>query len=360
MWHEFDGMRSIHLQSASSIQHLCTPPSSLTLIRHPLVIPCCVVLCLASFLSAFSPEHICSFIPSKAVLKMHISCDITACDFHPPLWYHCRPYDSLYFHSFPYFLHLICESDSVIYNPLARNLQIGRIVVEIISSLAMVCGEWLGVHVYGFICETSSAVSTEKALTSQWKWVEGGRMQRMGQRCGMGEKIDELRRWKKKKDREWPPMVNGENKTDRERWWWVVLMMRGCTQFSEEAQPWAPPAGHIFAAVSLVWPATPQRRNIGDMCEPAACLPAEGVISASGWGAKVSSVWWEGKWASQSWRKSLHPDKWSTSPFTVSYYVVWHYPSPAFSINSNTKHQWQHIEWFRYVLSSDIYIVSLL
>lgn len=141
MWHEFDGMRSIHLQSASSIQHLCTPPSSLTLIRHPLVIPCCVVLCLASFLSAFSPEHICSFIPSKAVLKMHISCEITACDFHPPLWYHCRPYDSLYFHSFPYFLHLICESDSVIYNPLARNLQIGRIVVEIISGLAMVCGE---------------------------------------------------------------------------------------------------------------------------------------------------------------------------------------------------------------------------
>lgn len=31
------------------------------------------------------------------------------------------------------------------------------------------------------------------------------------------------------------------------------------------------------------------------MCEPAACPPAEGVISASGWGAKVSSGQWEGK-----------------------------------------------------------------
>lgn len=142
MQHESDGMHSIHLQSALSIQHLCTPLFSLTLFRHPLVIPCCVVLCLASFLSAFSLEHICSvsFIPSEALLKMHISYDITTCDF-PPLRYHRRPYDSLYLHSFPYFLHLICESDSVIYNPLAGDLQIGRMVVEIISGLAMVYGE---------------------------------------------------------------------------------------------------------------------------------------------------------------------------------------------------------------------------
>lgn len=78
MWYEFDGMHSIHLQSAPSIQHLCTPLFSLTLIRHPLVIPCCVVLCLASFLSEFSLEHTysVSFIPSKVLLKMHIS------------WYH--------------------------------------------------------------------------------------------------------------------------------------------------------------------------------------------------------------------------------------------------------------------------------
>lgn len=86
--------------------------------HHPLL--CCVVLCLASFLSAFSLEHTCSvsFIPSKALLKMHISYDIATSDF-PPLWYRCLPYDSLYLCSFPYFLHLICGSDSVIYNPLA-------------------------------------------------------------------------------------------------------------------------------------------------------------------------------------------------------------------------------------------------
>lgn len=59
-------------------------------------------------------------------------------------------------------------------------------------------------------------------------------------------------------------------------------MTRAFTQFSEEVQPWAPPAGHIFAAVSLVRPATPQWGNIEDMCELTACLPAEGVISASG------------------------------------------------------------------------------
>ena len=146
MRYEFDGMHSIHLQSAPSIQHLYTLHHlfSLTLIMHPLVIPP-VVLCLASFFfsSAFSPEQTCShvsFIPSKALLKMHISYDITTCDF-PLLWYHCRPYDSLYLDSFPYFLHLISESDSVIYNPLAQDLQIGRTVVEIISGLAMVYGE---------------------------------------------------------------------------------------------------------------------------------------------------------------------------------------------------------------------------
>lgn len=211
---------------------------------------------------------------------------------------------------------ILSESDSVIYNPLAQDLEIGRMVVEIISGLAMVYGEWSGVHVYGFICKTSSAVSAEKALTSQWKRVEGARCNAWDNAVGM-EKIDELRRWKKKKDRGWPLMVMEENKTERERWWWVVLMMRVSPQFSEEVQPWAPPDGHIFAAVSLVWPATPQWRNIGDMCEPAVCLPAEGVISASGWGAKVSFVRWEGKWASQSCRKSLHPNKWSTSPFTV-------------------------------------------
>lgn len=48
-------------------------------------------------------------------------------------------------------LYLICESDSVIYNPLAWDLQIQRIVVEMVSALTMVCGEWLGVHVHGFI-----------------------------------------------------------------------------------------------------------------------------------------------------------------------------------------------------------------
>lgn len=144
MWHEFDGMHPIHLQSTPSIQYLCTPRHlfSLTLIRPPLVNPCCVVLCLASFLSVFSLARTCpvSFIPSKALLKMHISYDIATCDF-PPLWYHCQPYDSLYLRFFPYFLQLICGSDSIIYNPLAQDLQIGRMVVEIISGLAMVYGE---------------------------------------------------------------------------------------------------------------------------------------------------------------------------------------------------------------------------
>lgn len=164
----------------------------------------------------FSLTYALSFIQSRPVIKMHISYDITTSDFSP-LRYHSRPYDSLYLHSFPYFLNLICESDSVIYNPLARDRQIGRMVVEIISGLAMVCGEWSGVHAYGFICETSSAVSAERAPDKPVKVSRGGRMQCMGQCCGIGEKKnDELRRWKKKKDREWPPMVRGENKTERE------------------------------------------------------------------------------------------------------------------------------------------------
>lgn len=164
-------MHSIHLHSARPIQHLCTPLFSLTLIRHTLIIPRCVMSCIYS-LNVLARAHMFgSFIPSKTVLTMHISYDITTCA-SPPLWYHCWPYDSLYLHSFPYFLHLISESDSVIYNPLARDLQIGRMVVEIGSGLAVVCGEWLGERVCGFICETSSAAIVEKALTSQWKWAE--------------------------------------------------------------------------------------------------------------------------------------------------------------------------------------------
>lgn len=170
--------------------------------------------CLFS-LSCLTRAHMPRFFYSiQAVLKMHISYDITTSDF-PQLWYHCRPYDSLHLHSFPYFLHLICESDSVIYNPLARDLQIGRMVAQIISGLAMVCGEWSVVHAYGFICKTSSAVSAEKGLTTQRKWKEGAERNAWDNAVGL-EEIDELRRGKKKKDREWPPMVIGENETDRE------------------------------------------------------------------------------------------------------------------------------------------------
>lgn len=34
---------------------------------------------------------------------------------------------------------------------------------------------------------------------------------------------------------------------------------------------------------------------IEDIWEAAVHLPAEGVISASGWGTKVRSAWWEGR-----------------------------------------------------------------
>lgn len=208
MRYEFDGMHSIHLQSGPSIQHHCTHHHlfSLTLIRHPLVIPCCVMSCL--FFFAFSPEQTCSvsFIPSEALLKRHISYDITTCDF-PPLWYHCQPYDSLYLDSFPYFLHLISESDSVIYNPLAQDLKIGKMVVEIISGLAMVYREWSGVHVYGFICRTSSAVSAERALTSSWKWVEGARFNAWDNTVGLEKK---LMNWEDGKKR----------KTENDPLWW--------------------------------------------------------------------------------------------------------------------------------------------
>lgn len=190
-------------------------------------------------------------------------------------------------------------------------------VVEIISGLAMVYGEWSGAHVriwlhlQNFICSQCREIPWQ-ASGSDWRGLEATHGTTLWDWKNMNYDHEI-----KKKDREWPVMGIGENKTDRERWWWVVLMMRVSTLFSEEVQPWAPPAGHIFAAVSLLWPATPQWRNIGAMCEPAACLPAEGVISASGWGAKVTSGQWEGKWASQSRRKSLHPDKWSTSPFIL-------------------------------------------
>lgn len=120
---------------------------------------------------------------------------------------------------------------------------------------------------------------------------------------------------------------------------WVGVSL----QLSVEVQPWALPDNHIFAAASLVWPATPLWRNIGDMCEADACLPAVRLISATGWGAKVSSGLWEGKWSSHRKQKRLHPDKWGKSPVRVAY-IVWYYPSLAFSASNNTEHQWQHIE----------------
>lgn len=44
------------------------------------------------------------------------------------------PHEPLYLHSFLYYLHLILgKSDSVIYNPLARDLQIGRMELEMVS-----------------------------------------------------------------------------------------------------------------------------------------------------------------------------------------------------------------------------------
>lgn len=72
---------------------------------------------------------------------------------HLPL-YHCQPYDSLNFHYIPYFLYPIRKSDVVIYNPLSRDAQIRRVVVEIISSTATVCG---GCHVLRVCCVASSA-----------------------------------------------------------------------------------------------------------------------------------------------------------------------------------------------------------
>lgn len=199
MRYEFDGMYSIYLQSAPSIQHLCTPLFSLTLFRHPLVMPCCVVLCLASFLSAFSLEHICSvsYIPSEALLKMHISYDITTCDF-PPLWYHCRPYDSLYLHSFPFFLHLIwkwqCYLQSLSSgfgdreNGGGDHIGLGHGVWRMIGCACI----WL--HLQNLIC-SQCRESPDKPV----KASGGGKMQRMGQRCGNGknwwtEKMEEKER----------------------------------------------------------------------------------------------------------------------------------------------------------------------
>lgn len=100
-----------------------------------------------------------SFVPSRSVVTRHISYNGTTCDF-PPLCYHRWPYDSRYRHSFPYFLRLIRDSDSVIYNPFARDVQIGRTVGEIISGPAMVCGEGLGERAHSFMCKTSSAALT--------------------------------------------------------------------------------------------------------------------------------------------------------------------------------------------------------
>lgn len=180
MWYGFDGMHSIYLQSVPSIQHLCTPLLSLTL-------TCCVV-CFFPLGVLTGAHMLCLFYYIKGSVK-----DSHFIWYHhpwfPPTWYHCWPYDSLYLHFFPYFLHLICESDSVIYNPLAQDLQIGRMVVEIISGLAMLYEEWLGMHVYGFICKTSSAVSAEKALTSQWKWVKGARCNTWDNAVGFGKKL---------------------------------------------------------------------------------------------------------------------------------------------------------------------------
>lgn len=122
--------------------------------------------------------------------------------------------------------------------------------------------------------------STDKPVN---EWSEGGKMLCMGH-----YKIGKhLINWEDgNKDREWPLMVVGENKMDRERWWWVVLMMSYSTHFSEEVQPWAPPDGHIFPAVSLVWPAHPSVERCGGYvwtCSLPAC-----------WGANIC-IWMGGK-----------------------------------------------------------------
>lgn len=156
-------------------------------------------------------------------------------------------------------------------------------------------------------------------------------------------------------------MVLGESSEDRERWWWVVLMMRAPTRFSEESQPWAPPAGHIFCSCFSPSDLQPLSGGIQRMyVELAACWGANFRIWMGGQRSAV--CWWEGKWASPSWTQGLHLDKWSTSPFHccgVMCFGIIPFPPPSAS-ESNGEHQWQHIEWVWYFLSSDIYIVSLL
>lgn len=74
-------------------------------------------------------------------------------------------------------------------------------------------------------------------------------------------------------------------KTDRSTWWWVVLMMPLLIPlWSQRLEH-----HHIFAAVPLLWPATSVWSSIMCMCEPAACRPAEGLISASGCEVKSQS-----------------------------------------------------------------------
>lgn len=185
--YEWDGMCSVHLHSAPSIQHLCTPHHllSLTLIRHPLTIHCCVSYVSPLFLlTILTRAHKpCLFSILQGTIK-----DAQFIWYHH-LWHPLSPHYLYTHHNITashvvpftltillfiiFLLFLICESDSVIYNPLAWDLQIQRIVVEMVSALTMVCGEWLGVHVHGFISWTSSAVSAARARTSKWKWMKG-------------------------------------------------------------------------------------------------------------------------------------------------------------------------------------------
>lgn len=159
--------------------------------------------------------------------------------------------------------------------------------LEIISRLVAVEGEWLGEHVYGFICKTSSAAIVEE---SHWKRPEA---------AGSNTLL-----W------EWGKLMNWEDGRGKNR--------EGMTPDSEQRQRamvmssandrggfywalWGAPALGIVSRTYFrccspnLTCSLSADEYIEDIWEAAAHLPAEGVISASGWGAKVRSGQWEGR-----------------------------------------------------------------
>lgn len=143
----------------------------------------------------------------------------------------------------------------------------GSTVVEIISGLAMDCGEWSGERAHGFVCETSSSVVVGNSLTSCWKWAGAAgctgtpldwEEEKMDGTGKIGEK-EKKRMTSNGVRREWRRQRKMVMSCANDESTYSVL--RGVTALGTASRP------YFLQLFFPVWPATSQWRRTEDVCE---------------------------------------------------------------------------------------------